>query len=391
MGSSYYRKDDFKKMIFNIMNIEDTTLDFTEIEKIKDENRKLNEEEKLLKQKHKILTSKATSLAYVNATNDREQFKKKLEAIESKKNRITELKNLRNKYVGKKLKWEELINELNSLNRIVKTGELRCLNCNSSNIAFIVEGNKKFAFDVSIPKIRNNILNSIKDKVIVYKEEIDKVNFDLENEQENLKNLLEENDISLESIVIYKKDIFTAKDADKKLTEIANKKRENIEQMEINEDKLSASKIQQKECLQSIVNEMNRLYKIIDSTGSVSFTDLFSQKDIDYSGSENTIFYIVKLLALQKITKHTYPIIIDSFRAEDLSTTKEDIVLNLFRQISNQVILTTTLKAEELGKYNNCTYINSIDYTNNTPSHILNKINNNDFYELINNLNICLK
>jgi hypothetical protein len=116
---------------------------------------------------------------------------------------------------------------------------------------------------------------------------------------------------------------------------------------------------------------MNEYYKQIDTDGNLEFEGLFSKRDETYSGSEATVFHLAKMLALQNELNHSFPIIVDSFRAEDLSTTKEEIVMGLFSQLDNQVIFTTTLKREESGKYVELEGIHNIDYQSNEPSKIL--------------------
>lgn len=97
-----------------------------------------------------------------------------------------------------------------------------------------------------------------------------------------------------------------------------------------------------------------------------------------------------RLYAFKKILKHQYPIIIDSFRAEDLSTSKENVVLNLFTNLGDQVIFTTTLKTEELGKYDNYEGINHIDYKNHAPSKMLSKEYLGAFMEILSELSISM-
>ena len=99
------------------------------------------------------------------------------------------------------------------------------------------------------------------------------------------------------------------------------------------------------------IGKMNELYHQIDPDGNIIYSSLFTQRNEVYSGSEATIFHVVKLFALQFVLRHSFPIVIDSFRAEDLSTGKENTVLEISKSIDKQVILTTTLKHEEIGKY----------------------------------------
>jgi hypothetical protein len=103
------------------------------------------------------------------------------------------------------------------------------------------------------------------------------------------------------------------------------------------------------------------------------------------------MFHLAKLYSIRKIADHSFPIIVDSFRAEDLSTPKEAIVLDLYKQLSNQIIFTTTLKAQEVGKYDGLEGIFHIDYSVNTPSHMLSQSYVKPFTELIAAMSIRTK
>lgn len=89
---------------------------------------------------------------------------------------------------------------------------------------------------------------------------------------------------------------------------------------------------------------MNYFYSKIDVEGQSVYSDIFGTKDKIYSGSEATEFHLAKMFAFAHILKHDYPIIVDSFRAEDLSTDREDRVLDEFLRLNNQIIFTTTVK-----------------------------------------------
>lgn len=97
---------------------------------------------------------------------------------------------------------------------------------------------------------------------------------------------------------------------------------------------------------------------------------------------------MVKLFALQFVLRHSFPIVIDSFRAEDLSTGKENTVLEISKSIDKQVILTTTLKHEEIGKYDDLPDVNHINYQSHTPSKILDGAFVESFVALLNDLSI---
>ena len=136
-----------------------------------------------------------------------------------------------------------------------------------------------------------------------------------------------------------------------------------------------------KKLLDSIVEEMNEFYRHIDSSSTNKYSGIFTPRDSVYSGSEGTEFQLARIYAYQRILKHNYPIVVDSFRAEDLSTEREEIALNEFEKIDNQIIFTTTLKKEEEGKYIDRKNINAIDFSENETYHILSKKYVERFYE----------
>ena len=89
------------------------------------------------------------------------------------------------------------------------------------------------------------------------------------------------------------------------------------------------------------------IYSKVDSAGTEPYADIFTTRDKIYSGSEATEFHLARMYAFGKILKHDYPIIVDSFRAEDLSTERENKVLNEFKELDNQIIFTTTLRLKK--------------------------------------------
>lgn len=208
--------------------------------------------------------------------------------------------------------------------------------------------------------------------------------------QDEMQELMNDEAISLEAIVAYKQDVFSASDAETKIKEI-DAETENLKnQLKVNTGSTQSKKEQQLAFLAAILNEMNSVYETIDPNGNLHFDDLFTKKDEVYSGSEATIFHLSRLYAFSKILHHNYPIVVDSFRAEDLSTAKENLVIDLYNTLPNQVIFTTTLKLEELGKYDSRSDIHHIDYKGHTPSKMLSAEYVEEFCELMSNLSINL-
>lgn len=68
--------------------------------------------------------------------------------------------------------------------------------------------------------MRNEIIASINEKIEAYNEEINKLASQISSAQDELQALMNDESISLESIVAYKQDVFNASDAEAKIKEI---------------------------------------------------------------------------------------------------------------------------------------------------------------------------
>lgn len=388
--AGFYNKADFYNMLYDICDLSGLELDEDEIKKIKEQLAKLKSERELLIKQHKILKSQETPVSYLSTVSDKSTFGKKLSEMEKINSKIAELRKARNTAATRKASWETTLKELRSLNRTMESGELRCMDCDSTNISYSSSKKNAYAFDVSSIDMRNEIIASINEKIEAYTEEINKLASQISTAQDELQALMSDEAISLEAIVAYKQDIFSASDAEAKIKEIDLETETLKNQLKISTGTTQSKKEQQLAILIAILNEMNAVYDAIDPNGNLHFDDLFTKKDEVYSGSEATIFHLSRLYALSKVLNHNYPIVVDSFRAEDLSTSKENIVLELYKELSNQVIFTTTLKLEELGKYDTRTDIHHIDYKEHAPSKMLSEVYVDEFCELLSSLSINL-
>ena len=388
--AGFYNKADFYNMLYDICDLSGLELDEDEIKKIKEQLAKLKSERELLIKQHKILKSQETPVSYLSAVSDKTTFSKKLSEMEKINSKIAELRKARNTAATRRASWETTLKELRSLNRTMESGELRCMDCDSTNISYSSSKKNAYAFDVSSIDMRNEIIASINEKIETYTEEINKLASQISSAQDELQTLMNDEAISLEAIVAYKQDIFSASDAEAKIKEIDLETETLKNQLKISTGTTQSKKEQQLAILIATLNEMNAVYEAIDPNGNLHFDDLFTKKDEVYSGSEATIFHLSRLYALSKVLNHNYPIVVDSFRAEDLSTSKENIVLDLYKELSNQVIITTTLKLEELGKYDARTDIHHIDYKEHAPSKMLSEVYVDEFCELLSSLSINL-
>lgn len=175
------------------------------------------------------------------------------------------------------------------------------MDCDSTNISFSSSKKNGYAFDVSSVDMRNEIIASIKEKIETYDEEIEKLTSLITEEQDELTSLMTEESITLESLVAYKEDIFNAADAESRIREIDDQIATLNSQLQINANTTQSKKDKQNSILNCITQIMNDTYQVIDPTGNLYFDGLFTKRDETYSGSEATVFHLVKLYAICKV------------------------------------------------------------------------------------------
>ena len=380
----FYTKVDFYNMLFDICDLSGLDLDQDEVGRIQQQVEKLEKERSLLIKQHNILKSKDVPISYLSSINDKVAFGRKIQEMDKITSKIAELRKTRNAASTRKASWETTLKELRSLNRTIECGQLRCMDCNSTNIALCSASKNAYSFDVSSVDMRNEIIVSITEKIESYVEEINRLSAQIDDAQTEMKMLMADDTISLEAIVAYKQEVFCASDAETKIKELDGQLEVLTNQLKMRTDTTRSKKERQMAMLASIVKTMNDVYKEIEPNGNLHFDDLFTKRNEVYSGSEATVFHLSRLYALSTVLNLPYPIVVDSFRAEDLSSTKENIVLKLFAALPNQVIFSTTLKSEEIGKYDVRKDIHHINYKDHTPSKILSAAYVDEFNQLLN-------
>lgn len=369
-NSGYNNKEDFMNMLYSYAGCSKITSDI-DVEEIKKKQKSLKEERDLILKKEKFLNKYSAPASIVTYTVDRELYLKKIREAETLNNKLISLKNERNRIQNRKLKNEALISELRSLNRSLTEGALICLDCRGQHIGY-ENANKDISFDVSDNEIRNNVMSAIQNRIDSAKEDLDRINREILDTQKELKEILKDEDISFENLVFYKDSIQSSQSADERINQIDCELTKYSNLLKNEKDKENLNTISKDALLNKLLVEMNTLYKLLEPTGKFSFDTLFSKKDVNYSGSEECEFYLVKLYALAKILKHPFPVVIDAFREGEISTNKENLIIEKFNELPNQVIFSATLKDQEMGKYSTFSNVNSIDYSNNTTHHILN-------------------
>ena len=264
------------------------------------------------------------------------------------------------------------------------------MECGSSHI-FYDSAEVEFSFDISTALLRTKIIQSIEEKIGIYNEEIDRLSIDISIQQEKLNEILEDEDISLEDLLFMKININGIENDDKRLMEVTRELTRINDELRILSLNKDMSNCNSKDVLEQIVDAMNSFNGYIDSSNKNEYNAIFTSRNKTYSGSEGTQFHLARMYAFAKVIVHEFPIIVDSFRAEDLSTERERRVLQKFFELTNQIIFTTTLKEEEGLKYNEIEGINCINYSGNQNYKILQQKYVNDFLIKLNLMSIQIK
>ena len=389
-NSGFYNKKDFENMILSYACEYSTEISPDEISKLKDHLKKLRAQRREKLKLSDFYKNLSPATEYLSNIKDQDAFNKRVSDIENIMENISEIRKKRNHIVSKKALWKGTLKELRSLNRNIEVGELRCMDCNSSNIMYKGKGKKSYSFDVSSPEMRETIISSIQGKIADIEEEIRRYDFEIQELQTELNETMRDDDITIENIVAYKKSFFSVEDIEREISNIDLEITEYDGKLKRGTILSNKANNEREDFHNSFVNIMNKKRNLIDPESNGIYTDMFTKRGSVISGSEETVFYVSKLLATAIMTKHNCPIIMDSFRAEDLSSDKEMRVLQEFLQLQNQCILTTTLKVEEKGKYDDMREDNILDYTNHKTNKILNKEYLEKFTALLKQFHIVL-
>lgn len=384
----FYHKEDFRNMLLSYSG------DFS-IEMNSDEIRKKKQKIKTLKNKRDeqlklsdFYKSSATATEYLSHIKDQDAFHKRIEDMDEVTGKIAEVRKKRTHLATRKSLWNTTLKELRSLNRNIEVGELRCMDCNSSNITFKGKGKNTYSFDVSTPEMRSQIIFSIEEKIADINEEISRHDYEIAKLQIELQTLMDDDDVTIENIMAYKQGFHSVEEIEKTLVELDTEITQLSDGVKAGIKSSDESKEKREQFFSLFIVLMNTKKHIIDIEGTDDYEDVFTKRGTTISGSEETVFYVARLISTAEMIKHECPIIMDSFRAEDLSTDKEERVLTMFAELSNQCILTTTLKSEEVGKYSERSDINLIDYSNHMSFKLLSEAYVFEFKMLLETLHI---
>lgn len=370
INSGYNNKKDFVNMLCSLNGYP-----VMDMEEVNEDNKKSIQQLKAdiaaTKKLLKLLKKNPDVSGYVNKYGDSSQFDTFRMRVKKLHNEIAEYKKKRNLEYNRKEKLESLIQELNSLNHEIEQGNVICAKCGSDKIIYKSKG---MSFEVSNSYVRKQVLSSIAYQISQKAEIIREYSYQLQQLQDELKNILQEVPVELHKILLFSEMILSEIDYDNKLKELC----EQLEELQANDKSINDSekeaKQRRKEMNEDIVSRMNKLYREVDPQGRTFFDDIFTKKDETYSGSEEQEYYYSRVLAINDYFNHSYPLLIDCYRSGEISSQKEDIMIKNFIARKKQVIITSTLKEEEYTAQKYDQYkdqANVIDYSGNESSKLL--------------------
>ena len=239
--------------------------------------------------------------------------------------------------------------------------------------------------------MKSQILQFVEDRIAMHDREVLECDDEISSLQEQFNSMADTREITLADIFSSRIGYYDYEEIDRELTRIS-------EEIEDITDRLSEKaridddlRERRSEFKSGILDSMNRIRKEINNAEEVGeYSDLFTTTTSVYSGSEASEYFIARTCALAKHINHKLPIVIDSFRAEELSTLREERALELFSELPNQVILSATLKEQEAGKYDRMENVNQISFVGFKLNKLLSEDHNEAFTAKIDSFGVKL-
>ncbi|TDW25087.1 hypothetical protein EDD63_10628 [Breznakia blatticola] len=382
-------KDDFLKMIASIAG--HAILPNSDLEKLKSDIKLKKDEKKNLEKKVRFIQSNKKVFESVSKTIDIEESETVRLQLQTLESEHIEIKKKRTREINRIIKLQELIHELNSLNRKVEEGNLICGECGSDKVIYIKKG---FQFDTSNKDVRKNIISAIEGQILLKNEIVEEYNLNIAKIIDSKRSFMMNTPKETLDYLVYHEEI---KNVNQYLEQI---EKLDVEISELKNDLEISSTIngdENKKFLEvknNIVNEMNKLQAKIELDTSTIYKDIFSTASKILSGSTENEYYFCRTVALSNVLKHDLPIIVDSFRDGELSTSKEKKMIDIYISLNKQVILSATLKDEEYAnaqkKYLMNDNLNVIDYESVVKYNLLNESYVSEFKKLLLPLNIMI-
>jgi len=386
-NKGFYKNGDFIEMLFSMGGAVNKAISAAQIETI-------NSEIKAKRQRIAALRKNAARIkidpevgAIALASSTVGSFEERKKYISSIYDELTELSKQRMRELNRVNKLEALVAELTSLNRSLEEGLVVCADCGSDRILYKA---KDVEFEVSNKVVKESILGSIKHNIYSKQQVVFDLGSQIEAQQKLLTQEIKKSPPTFRDFVLFSEGLDDAKKYDEEIIGLLAEIKFLEFELERGSTLSEEEKLRRREILIGLYESMNSYYKMLDANGRIEFGSLFTKKGETYSGSEEQEFFFCKVLALRDFLEHDFPIVIDSFRDGEISTTKEEMMLEILSRIDNQVILSSTLKSEEYveDKYSKFENVNSIDYSNHKDSAILDSGSAQQFKSLLSGFNI---
>jgi len=370
INSGQYNKNDFLSMLASLNGTKQNFISDDDIELIRKKIKSYKSEIQILDKKMSFIAEHPEIAQQSLASADKEIYDKYSKSLSEIAQTIAKYHNQRARETNRKIKLEALITELNSLNQKIEVGQVKCAECGSDKIIYT---NGDVSFEVSNSEVRNNIINSIKDQIKEKGEISSELSESIRIEQGKQIELLQEITPSMRDIIAFSGEILSVSEYDIKKIKLLREIQSLQNELKHISEGDSEIKKKTSEMIKSITEKLEAYFKSIDPDSNHKIDYLFTKNGENFSGSEGQVFYFSKIMALYDYFKHQFPIIIDSYRSGELSTNKEMKMLDHYKGLNKQVILTSTLKSAEYNRPNYSEYegINIIDYSSHQNSKIL--------------------
>lgn len=386
----YFNRDDFTEMVYSLAGLESRHIDTKAEAALKAKRNVLRTKKKELARKAKALTAPGSSLAATSPTADRSEKERIVKQLDEVTARISKLRNRRNHAYSRKKKNEIALSELRSLNSSISAGDIVCLKCGSNQIGYKVP-ESDYVFDVTTSDMRTQILKAVNDKIDAYASEIRQLDSDIRLLQNEFNAFADSQDLTLEDVFAARDGYQDVEEIDRELSSVNDEIDSITEQLDQARQVTSELKEERKHFMDRVLDSMSFVRRTInDDPDSAEYERLFTTSANTFSGSEVTEYYLARVYALAKHVRHGLPIVIDSFRAEELSSRREERALPLLAELPNQIILTATLKGEEAGKYRGREGFNHIDFTGYPVNKLLSAKDNEVFAQKVEEFGIIL-
>lgn len=387
INGGQFNKSDFVSMVKSLINPNYSDVDSHEIVRLKARRKDLLQSINLLSKRIAFSRENPLVAQRVLQSVTNKEFETQSANLQKINQQISEYKTKRSRESNRLFKLDNLLHELNSLNRNIEIGKVKCADCGSEKIVY---SNGDFTFEVSNDAVRKEVIASINKQILAKKDAIYEYNDIVSQLQSQLQDQLKALPVETADIIISREAVMNERDNDQKIvahsTELADCNR-LIEQHEAIK---KVSIVDVNERIQSIVQMIRDYYNEIDEVESSNIEGLFTKNNENFSGSEEQIFYFSKLLSLAKQLPLDFPLIVDCFRDGEISTDKESKMLTEYRKLKKQVLLTATLKDQEYvtQKYLPSDDLNPIDYSSVPSGRILGVTHVRHLLEILKDFNL---